>query len=227
MKEMALIVPSRGRPQSIARLCDALDETNSQVDLYVGIDPDDPEINGYESLANERNFHLVVAEQRERFGPTLNRIAVAIAPSYKYLAWCGDDHKPITPGWDQKYRDVLNELKVGVVYGNDLVQGENIATQLGFTSNIVKELGYAVPKGFVHLFIDNYFMELARSVDRLVYLPDVIVQHLHYSAGKSEEDQTYKEANSRENWTNDQIRFHKYLEQELEGDKQKLWNLIS
>ena len=221
-REMALIIPSRGRPGNIRRWLSAIKETKAAVDVYVGVDNDDPYLENYRQI---EGINLVVAEQRERFGPTLNRIALSIVDDYKYIMWAGDDHKPITPGWDSEYRRVLSQKPVGIVYGNDLVMGEAIATQLAMTSNIVKALGYAVPKGFVHLYIDNYFMELARAVDSLTYLPDVVVQHLHPVAGKAQEDQTYIEANSPENWTNDRIRLEKYLEKELPKDVRKLKKL--
>lgn len=226
MNEMALIVPSRGRPENIQRLYDALVKTDSKVDLYIGVDMDDPKLEDYLKLKIGTDIVVVVSPERKRFGPTLNDIAMLVHKQYKYLAWMGDDHLPITPQWDQKYRDVLDRHQMAMVYGNDLVQGERIATQLAFTSKAVEILGYAVPSGFTHLFIDNYFMELFKKFDAMHYLPDVIVQHLHYSAGQSEQDQTYKEANSQENWTNDKIRFEEYIRNELERDASKLIDAI-
>lgn len=222
MTEMALIVPSRGRPQNIIRLYEALGKTNADVELIVGVDADDPNVDDYYALVNGAEFTLVVSPERRRFGPTLNSIALRIADEYKYLAWMGDDHLPITPEWDRLYREELDKMDAGIVYGNDLVQGENIPTQMGFTSNIVKALGYAVPDGFVHLYIDNYFLELGRAIGGVSYLPDVIVQHLHPCAGAAKEDQTYKEANSVENWANDNWRFQTYILNELKTDVEKI-----
>lgn len=222
MTEMALIVPSRGRPENIVRLYEALGRTNADVDLIVGVDADDPKIDEYVDACVNRNFILVISPERRRFGATLNSIAVRFADEYKYLAWCGDDHLPITQEWDRFYRDELEKMDAGIVYGNDLVQGINIPTQMGFTSNIVKALGYAVPEGFIHLYIDNYFLELGRAIGGVCYLPDVIVQHLHPSAGGAQEDQTYREANSPENWSNDQRRFNEYMIEELTTDAEKI-----
>jgi hypothetical protein len=227
LDRMAAIVPSRGRPQNIERLCKKLLELNSQVDLYVGVDPDDPALDEYKTLEELYGFILVVADRRERFGPTLNRIALDLASEYRYLYWQGDDHVPQTLGWDERYRQKLDELGVGIVYGNDLVMGSSIATQLAMTSNIVRALGYAVPEGFIHLYIDNYFMELAKAIGKLVYLPDVIVQHMHPCAGQAEEDQTYREANSPENWSNDRRRFEQYMQEELQLDVEKLKAVIN
>lgn len=226
MNEMALIVPSRGRPENIDRLALALKNTNSEIDLHVGIDSDDPKKHDYIEVSKKHNIFLDVANGRERFGPTLNRISNKIWKDYEYLAWCGDDHLPRTDKWDKRYRDVLKKFHLAMVYGNDLVQGERIATQLAFTAKAVGALGYAVPPGFIHLYIDNYFMELFNSFNAMVYLPDVIVEHLHPSAGTSESDLTYQEANSPENWTNDKKRFEEYLKTELKIDKEKLIAII-
>jgi hypothetical protein len=225
-KEMLLIVPSRGRPQNIKRLCEALLKTKSNVELIVGIDMNDPTADEYHDLALQYGFKLNVSVERKRFAATVNSIALYHYQDYEYLAWMGDDHVPQTEYWDEHYLDALKEAGVGVVYGNDLVQGENIATELAFTSNIVGALGYAIPEGFVHLFVDNYFMELGKAVDRLIYLPNIIVQHMHYSTGYAQEDLTYREANSPENWSNDERRFHEYVAKELPSDAEKLRKLL-
>lgn len=221
MNDMAVIVPSRGRPNNISRLYKAMQDTGARVDLYVGVDADDPNVQDYINLARE-DLCIVVSKERKRFGPTLNTIAKEICDTYDYLAWMGDDHLPKTKGWDQEYRNALYDMGTGIVYGNDLVQGINIPTQMGFTPNIVRALGYAVPDGFIHLFIDNYFLELGKAIGGVKYLENVIVQHLHPCVGNAEQDLTYLEANSPENWSNDQRRFHQYMTEELQSDVEKI-----
>jgi hypothetical protein len=235
MKEtqFAVLIPSRGRPENIKRFMQAVRDTEADVHVYVGVDADDPKLNDYWEL-QIRNTGLYINESpiRQKFGPTLNRLVdfmlsdTLSGENYQYIMWCGDDHVPRSKGWDKAYADKLDELKLGIVYGNDLVMGEAIATQLCMTRNIPEALGYAVPEGFVHLYIDNYFMELGRSIDKLVYMPDVIIQHMHPCAGTAEEDLTYIEANSLENWSSDRSRFEKYMSEELQKDVEKLWQLI-
>lgn len=227
MTEMALIVPSRGRPENIKRLYKGLADTKSDVHLYVGVDKDDPTLEDYLELEKDTDICLVISPERKRFGPTLNSISLMLAGMYEYLAWCGDDHLPITEKWDERYRDELAKMNAGIVYGNDLVQGINIPTQMGFTSNIVKALGYAVPEGFIHLYIDNYFLELGKAIGGVSYLEDVVVQHLHPSAGGAQEDQTYREANSPENWSNDRKRYARYVTDELDLDAEKIKQYVS
>lgn len=225
----AVLIPSRGRPENITRFMRAVENTGANVDVYVGVDSDDPKINEYWHVQTQHiGLYINESEQRQRFGPTLNRLVgfmlsdTLADENYQYIMWCGDDHVPRSAGWDKAYASKLDELQLGIVYGNDLVMGENIATQLCMTRNIPIALGYAVPEGFTHLYIDNYFMELGRSVGKLVYMPEVVIQHMHPCAGTAQEDLTYREANSPENWTNDRIRFEKYLADELAGDTERL-----
>lgn len=223
---MALLIPSRGRPENIKRWMQAIEDTEANVDVYVGIDPDDPKGNDYWQLSTQyNNLCINVGTERQRFGPTLNRLCKDYAHQYEYIMWAGDDHVPRSKKWDVEYIDTLEKLGVGIVYGNDLVMGEHIATQLAMTSNIIKSLGYAVPHGFIHMFIDNYFMELGRSIDKLVYLPNVVVQHMHPCAGTAIEDLTYIEANSLDHWSNDRARLEKYISEELPQDSEKLRNI--
>lgn len=226
-ENLALMVPSRGRPENVERLCVALQETDSIADLYVGVDADDSDLNEYKNIEHRfRDINLIISNKRQRFAATVNSLSKLLCNDYKYLGWQGDDHVPRTIHWDRHYVYELERMQVGVVYGDDLVMGEAIATELAFTSNIVKTLGYAIPEGFVHLYVDNYFMELGRSIDRLKYLPDVVIQHMHPCVGKAEEDLTYREANSPENWTNDRMRFEKYILEELARDAAKLRDLL-
>src|SRR5437588_75499 len=128
MREMLVMVPSRNRPENVARLCDALSRTDSNVDLIVGIDDDDSYIDEYKALSVQwGDPFLLRIGPRKRFGPMLNELGMPRVDAYKYFMFCGDDHVPTTLHWDLEYRQVLRDIGSGVVYGNDLVMGEAIA----------------------------------------------------------------------------------------------------
>jgi hypothetical protein len=128
----------------------------------------------------------------------LNWAAPKLAYEYDALAFMGDDHFPRTRLWDAQYLEVLKHLVVGFVYGDDLLQGRNIPTQVAMTSNVVKTLGYFTPPCFTHLCCDLAWKDWGEGIDRLVYLPEVIIEHLHPAAGKANTDMGYKIANSEE-----------------------------
>jgi hypothetical protein len=108
----------------------------------------------------------------------------------------GDDHRPRTRGWDTAYMQELGRLGTGLVYGNDLIQGQALPTQVAMTSDIVLATGHMVPPGIVHLWIDNAWLAIGNALGAITYLPDVVVEHQHPIAGKAAWDAGYAECNT-------------------------------
>jgi hypothetical protein len=224
--DLLVIVPSRGRPQHIAALWDEWQVTTiGSAQLLVAVDDDDPTLGDYEKVCADRGIELTVGP-RLRMCPTLNKVAVERAPHHFAIGFMGDDHRPRTAGWDQSYLDTLQELNTGIVYGNDLLRGETLPTQVAMTADIIQTLGYMVPPGVIHLFADNTFYDLGHEIDRIRYLPDVIVEHLHPAAGKGEWDAGYVEVNSDSQYETDRAAYQNWLEHGLAVDAAKLKALL-
>lgn len=103
-----------------------------------------------------------------------------------------DDHWPVTIGWDVQYLNALDALGgTGVVYGNDLFQGERLPTVPGISTNIVRELGWYAPPQLQHWHCDDFWRELGQRSGRLLYLQDTIIEHRHPQAGKAQRDAVY------------------------------------
>lgn len=212
---MCVLVPSRGRPSNIARLAESWFTTGATADLVVCVDSDDPELLGYQHVAADYGFALRVGEP-SRIGPILNDVAPAIAPGYDVVGFMGDDHLPRTEGWDATIE--ANSSLWTVVYGNDLLQGPNLATAAFLGTGIVQTLGKFVPHGFEHLYLDNFWMSIGRGLGTLTYLPDVVIEHLHYINGKAEQDALYAEVNSAGMYQRDGQRWADYLNDGLLDD---------
>lgn len=198
--ELLVIVPTRGRPHNVARLENARRATASVegADFLYAVDDDDPILPEYKSLGVDR----MVIGPRRRLGPTLNDQARRHADLYPFLGFMGDDHVPVTPGWDALVRD---ELGLGlawdpktprVVYGNDLIQGQALPTAAFMHARTIRALGWMSPPDLVHLYIDNFWLELGRELDGLVYLPHVVIQHMHPAGGTAPWDAGYADANA-------------------------------
>ena len=213
------MVPSRGRPDNIRRLQDNMFE-NCRVatSLHVYVDNDDPKLDEYKSLIG---VNLVVGEP-SRIGPILNRNVLKLAESSFIVGFMGDDHAPRTPGWDERFLAKLKEVKTGVVYGNDLLQGENLATAVCMTSDIIQTLGYFSLPGAEHLFLDNFWMSIGRGINRLFYFDDVIIEHIHPAHGKTEWDEVYANANSESTWAADEKAYYEYMAIQYPSDIIKL-----
>lgn len=199
---MAVIVPSRGRPRNIEALIEAWGETwvgdNTTARLIVAIDTDDPEFDRYIKPADTPSWVDVWwMEPRRRLGGTLNYIASFAAERFGFVGFMGDDHRPRTNSWDFLVEEAMKDTPGGVVYGDDLIQHAALPTAVFLDSRIVSTLGYFVPPGATHLYLDNYWKLLGEQLGTLRYLPDVVIEHVHPIAGRPDLwDAGYAEVNS-------------------------------
>lgn len=224
--DLLIIVPSRGRPHNIAALHDAWSATTTgAAGLLVAADEDDPTLPDYDRVCAERGIELTVGP-RLRMVPTLNAVALERAPHHFAVGFMGDDHRPRTVGWDAHYLAALRTLGTGYVYGNDLLAGERLPTQVAMTSDIVQTLGAMVPAPVRHLFADNTWWDLGHAIDRIRYMPDVIVEHLHPIAGKVESDAGYEEVNHPDAAEEDRRVYAHWYANQMSADVQKLQALI-
>lgn len=262
-RELRVIVPSRGRPENIARLMEAWRETQSGAGLTVVVDEDDPCLLEYieicqgpvglwmDEFADDAGDLLHVAHLRQaregwpesgfddlmivpagrRMVSAVNRAAsLTVTPltlTPPFCGFMGDDHVPRALNWDAHLTRNLRQLgPVGIVYGNDLVQGPALPTAVFMTSNIPRALGYMIPPGLRHLYADNTWLTWGRKLDRIRYLPDVVIEHVHPIAGKAQWDDTYAAANSGATYEHDAIEFDRYCAHDLEDDLRKLKELM-
>lgn len=231
MAELLVIVPSRGRPENVARLMEAWKATVSgDTKLFVVTDPDDPRADGYDELqigASDDRFGRIILDpggERLRLGGILNYIGYAYAheTDVPMLGFCGDDHLPRTEGWDTAVLAALHDLGSGIVYGNDLLQGERLPTAAFMTSDIIRTLGWMVPPGLIHLYIDDAWRELGNAMGRLKYLPDVVIEHMHPAAQKASWDHRYAEVNAPEVAAADKATFDAWMAEGLPAAVAKL-----
>lgn len=197
--DLVVIVPSRGRPQSAYWLAEAFRDTcETDVRPVFAVDSDDPTAPEYQEVVR-LGLGSVVIGDHESMVDALNRRATGFASlegelATKAIAFMGDDHRPRTTGWDAAYLDAL-EKQPGLVYGNDLIQGANLPTQVAMSTEVVRALGCMAPPTLTHLYVDNYWLALGKAVGCITYLPDVVIEHLHPVAGKADWDDGYKRVN--------------------------------
>lgn len=220
MPDLTMIVPTRGRPDNLWQLWLAFKETTTaDTTLVAVVDDDDPYLAAYERridwAAGDPRLTLLVGP-RLRLGGTLNAAAPVYVERSRAVGFLGDDHRPRTAGWDRQYLDVLGELGTGLVYGNDLIQGEALPTQVAMTSDIVLATGYMVPPGLTHLWIDNAWLALGQALGAIRYLPDVVVEHMHPIAGKAAFDEGYAEVNADAVFEADRAVFEQWRDRDLD-----------
>lgn len=210
------LVPSRGRPQNAARLLMAFQATClTETALTFCVDDDDPTLDEYKDIVTSaRHVNTgVTVGARIKMGPTLDKNAVKVARAYPndIIGFMGDDHLPLTPGWDATLQADLDAMKVGIWYGNDTIQGPNIPTAVAMTANIINEIGYMVLPDLIHMYIDNFWKVLGDGAQVLRYRHDTIIEHVHPLAGKTPWDAGYVEVNDGKIYEHDGHVFATYM----------------
>ena len=210
MKNILLIVPTRDRNKKHYELYKSIKATTTDVDVLFGLDEDNESV--YERIEDPIVSYEV--NPRMRMIPTLNFLATKYAAKYKYIAFMGDDHRPRTAGWDLAFAQTIEENgRWGICYGDDLNQHAEMCTAVFLSSYIVQTLGYMVPPGLIHLYADIFWKDLGEACNFLFYKPEIIIEHMHYTVGKSQPDDLYLEVNSNEMFRKDAEAYRLYKEQ--------------
>lgn len=195
---LAVLVPSRGRPNNLARLVQAINATKAgNVTVYTRLDDDDVTLADYLALQLPAT---VTVGPRVFYGASLNELAKqAVSDGATHLAMFGDDVVPETIGWDLLLIGALNG-RPGVVYGSDGLEhlhGPDLPTHYVTTSDVYERLGWMALPTIRHLFLDNVARDIGQALGNFVYLPEVKLTHLHRWNGAAPDDATYREANDK------------------------------
>lgn len=217
-----MIVPSRGRA-AVARALTLHFRNTCTADtvLIFAVDQDDPTRAEYETVGDGTTSAVLFTPSRTMV-EALNITAVNYASQAFAIGFMGDDHCPRTYGWDSEYLGALRELGTGIVYGNDLLQGEKLPTQCAMTADIIRALGFMALPSLRHMYVDNFWLDLGREADRLFYLPDVVVEHMHPIAGKADWDEGHRRVNDQQVYDADAAAYAEYRLDRFAADVAKV-----
>lgn len=200
MTDLVLVVPTRERPKAATEFAECFTATRqADTELLFAVDDTDPVRAEYEMLASVwPHVHIGVMKGSTSMVFALNGAAKYVIEGWHPFAvgFAGDDHRLRTPGWDTEYVKALREMGTGIVYGDDLFQGEKLPTQCAMTVDIIEALGYMAPPTLRHLYVDTWWKALGEGAGCLRYLPQVIIEHMHPIAGKAEWDAGHARVNS-------------------------------
>ena len=167
--------------------------------LHIAVDDDDEQLPGYEYAMGKAAGEHDRLEQGPRKGlcAWTNEVAVRRAAEYPYLASLGDDHVPLTPGWDKALiRGIERMGGTGLTYPFD-GRREDIPEAVVMSSDIVQALGWMMLPDLKHFWPDNVWADLGRAAGCIRHLRAVAVDHLHPGAKKANGDKTYAESSAK------------------------------
>lgn len=213
---MLIIVPTRSRPENVAKVVRAWEETDAfrHADLLFAYDRDDPKFTGYLSALDRLPLYAVAyrLNKWKPLVPKLNEVAAYYGrvSSYFAIGFAGDDHLPRTHGWAARYLEKLIEMGTGVVSCPDGYRPDKLPTQWAMTADIVRALGRMVPAPVEHLYCDNAVQDLAEAAGCYAYLDDVLIEHMHPLAGKTKFDDQYRHVNRPDQFRQDSAAYEEW-----------------
>lgn len=191
--EISVLLPTRGRARQCEEMLCTLAETSAEpdrIEIVLRVDRDDSESHDIDA-AGMAVTRLI--RPRAMMGVMTNECYRASRGRYIFLA--NDDVVFHTQAWDLRFREALAEFRddIGFVWGNDGYTGG--PTHPILTRTVCELMGGVCPNAYDRVFIDVHLHDLfqklkQRGHDRLRFLPDVQIEHLHVDAGKSTGDAT-------------------------------------
>jgi hypothetical protein len=209
MEKLALIIPTKGRPELYQRFKDSwLQNGSDYSDIYPVIDADEYSIYGDQAFAiyTPKGYGLV---------DKLNHAANKLKNRYKYIGFAADDIVIKTPDFDKLIVDEF-ETSPGfkIMYFNDELNGEKIANHWVVRSNVIDAFGFFAPPQLKHMFIDNFITNIGRETNTIKYLDSVTWEHRHFVGGKANIDETYRLSNNSEVMGHDEKEYNKLISSE-------------
>ena len=219
---ISILVPSRGRPSTLARMIESARKMAvGQIEVIVRIDEGDPSRDKY---VRDDVFGTLLIGERCILSSLWNECSLVATGDIQMLA--GDDFIFHTPGWDQMVEDAFaqSEDKILLVYGDDGIHGESFASHPIIHRKWIEVCGRAYPPYFSSCYADTWLWDVAGKLGRRKYLP-FVNEHMHYSCGKAEKDQTTIEGLERYA-SDDNARIYASRADEREMDADKLRKMM-
>lgn len=228
MTELAVIVPTRGRPESVARVAEAWLATGAvgRAQLIWVYDQDDSQADAYR---RELKFWPWMRSgemsQWMPLVPKLNMAARLAAAAFPVVAFMGDDHLPRSKDWDLAITGYAAATEPAIIYGRDGYKDEKLPTWWAMSASIVEALDRMVPADVQHMYCDNSIRALGEATGTLHYLPHVFIEHMHPAADKAKWDEGYRRVNRRQQYIRDQALYRTWLNEGLDRDAKILLRL--
>jgi len=204
--KIALFCPTRERLENQKRLIESIVKTTSNdknITLYFGVDDNDPIKKETIELSSHYSFIKIIEIHNNGEFLGLGKLwnLMAKEASEEIFAMIGDDMVFETIGWDEKVLDEFSSKKlpkdnIKLVYCNDGWTGK-LAVNSFIHRKYYEITGIYIREEWKHSYHDNWLHDVFTSLNRLIYLKDVIIRHLHFSipGANTPMDKIYQQLN--------------------------------
>lgn len=207
MRKIAVLCPSRMRPELLRRAVDSWKLNSVASDIIFGFQEDDEALTRNVQIAEDtKAMHLHFPNIG--LAAKVNELCKAM-PDYAGYMVLNDDQIIHTPRWDRIILDCIAtwEKEHGhryvIPHWRDGIHDDRLPQ--GFmTQELLQVMGTYYPEGYMrHLFTDNYFLFLGKVCGLLRFIPDIYIEHLHFVNGKAPVDANYAETQTKDAYDRD------------------------
>lgn len=220
---ISILVPTRQRPERLKAYYDsAMELANNpeQVEFVAYIDDDD---HSYDGLELSRLFKVL--GPRVVLSEAWNRCwEFAEGEIYHHG---GDDNLFRTKGWDTIVLQTFERHPDRILFaygddGNEQSRLNKFGTHGFVHKNWTDVTGKFVPPYFVSDYNDTWFNDVSKAIGRHVHM-EILIEHMHYTLGKSEIDQNTRDRLARHEKERPQdLYYSQALKDEREAEANKL-----
>lgn len=196
MPRLLMICPTRNRPDKVMDMLASFKKTRTFADIVFYVACDDPRYDEYVLNLTDEN---VVYGDRLPIVSIFNLLSQN--DGYDYFGDINDDHIFHTEGWDRIFVDAIETRGQGwgIAFGTEKNTPAEQPSGMAISAKCISALGYYINPIFEHLFIDWYIREVYKPLGLLLKCPEVHIEHKHWTFGKADIDQNYKELYQNEN----------------------------
>ena len=198
---ISVLAPTRGRPHALQEMADQAHATaDGPVEILAYVDDDDPSDYQPDGVTVVRGPRTVLSECWN---------VLAGHAHGDILQMGSDDIRHRTLGWDTQVAEVFGSCpdRLLFVYTRDGIHDDRLGTHGFVSTEWVATVGYFTPDMFPADYADTWLNEVSARIGRRVFLPTVLIEHLHPIVGKAVVDRTHRER----------------LERREEADVDRLW----
>lgn len=194
MKGISILCPSRGRPERFRAMVESaltLAADPAHVRIHLILDLDEPRFEEYVHAAELGQVALHVSREK-RSVPALLEWVVKSAPMADIVMCGADDVLFRTQDWDDKVRGALGRYPDGLAVGypNDGRDREKLEFW-AVSRAWIETVGYFAWPDYEHFSADEHVERIAQRCGRLMWMKDVVTEHMHFKYGKAQRDATY------------------------------------
>jgi hypothetical protein len=188
--ELSLVVPTRGQIPRLSRFLESITTTASNlssIEVILIVDEDDE---AYKEFAYEEVFLKKVLVSPGTNASDL-RTAGYNASVGRYIMLLTDDVIVKTRDWDDKILSVFRRFpdQIALAHVNDTIFKDKLCVFPVVSRKYCEIVGGISPPNYKRYRIDDHIFNIFNMLGvlgcrRIVYLPDVIFEHIHYVIGK-------------------------------------------